>query len=501
MCKYKIITAEEAASFINHDDHVGFSGFTAAGCPKAVSVALAKRAEAEHAAGKPFKIGMFTGASTGDSIDGCLARAHAIKFRTPYQSNIDLRNAINTQDAPYFDMHLSHLGQMLRYGFLGKVNTAIIEASDITDNGEIVPTCGVGIAPTLCHLADKIIVELNSRHPKAIRGMHDIFIPATPPNREAIPIFKPSDRAGAPFIKVDPSKIAGIVETDLPNEGGNFTPVDNITAKIGDNVANFLAGEMAAGRIPKSFLPVQSGVGNIANAVLGAMGENKSIPVFEIYTEVIQDAVITLMKSERVKFASGCSFTVSNPMMDEIYANLDFFKDKLLLRPQEISNNPEVIRRLGLITINTALEADIFGNINSTHVVGTKMMNGIGGSGDFTRNAYLSIFTTPSVAKGTSISAIVPMVSHLDHNEHSVSILITEQGVADLRGKSPVQRAHTIIENCVHPEYKQLLWDYLKLGKGHTPHNLYACFAFHHAFSETKDMHCVDWSKYMACNK
>ncbi|MDR1173150.1 MAG: acetyl-CoA hydrolase/transferase family protein [Bacteroidales bacterium] len=496
MNKYPVITAEEAARFIHNDDNVGFSGFTAAGCPKAVPAALAVRAEAEHAKGNPFKIGMFTGASTGDSIDGTLARAHAIKFRTPYQSNGDLRNAINSQDAPYFDMHLSHLGQMLQYGFLGKVNVAIIEASDITDSGEIVLTCGVGIAPTLCRLADKIIVELNHAHPKAIRGMHDIYMPVAPPNREAIPVYKPSDHAGVPYIKVDPAKIAGIVETDLPNEGGSFTPVDETTAKIGDNVADFLVGEMAAGRIPKSFLPVQSGVGNIANAVLGAMGKHKAIPVFEIYTEVIQDAVITLMESDRVKFASGCSFTVSNPMMDEIYAKLDFFKPKLLLRPQEISNNPEVIRRLGLIAINTALEADIFGNINSTHVTGTKMMNGIGGSGDFTRNAYLSIFTTPSVAKGTNISAIVPMVSHLDHNEHSVSILITEQGVADLRGKSPIQRAHTIIENCVHPEYRQLLRDYLKLGSGHTPHNLHACFAFHHAFNETRDMHNVDWSKY-----
>jgi succinate CoA transferase len=496
MSKFPVMTAEEAARHINNDDNVAFSGFTAAGCPKAVPAALARRAEAEHAAGNPFKIGMFTGASTGDSIDGNLARAHAVKFRTPYQSSGDLRNAINTQDAPYFDLHLSHLGQMLRYGFLGRVNVAIIEAADITDKGEIIPTCGVGIAPTACLLADKVIVEINRKHPKDICGMHDIYVPAAPPHREAIPIYKPSDRAGLPYIKVEPSKIAGVVETDLDNEGGSFTPVDETTAKIGNNVADFLVGEMAAGRIPKEFLPVQSGVGNIANAVLGAMGENKNIPVFEIYTEVIQDAVISLMKSGRVKFASGCSFTVSNPMMDEIYADLRFFKDKLLLRPQEISNNPEVIRRLGLITINTALEADIFGNINSTHVVGTKMMNGIGGSGDFTRNAYLSIFTTPSVAKGTNISSIVPMVSHLDHNEHSVSILITEQGVADLRGKSPIQRAQVIIENCVHPEYKKILWDYLKLGKGHTPHDLHACFALHHAFNETKDMHNVDWTKY-----
>ena len=496
MSRYPFITAEEAANFIHHDDNVGLSGFTAAGCPKVVPAALAKRAVAEHAAGKPFKIGMFTGASTGDSADGDLVRADAIKFRTPYQSNCDLRNAINAQKVPYYDMHLSHIAQMLRYGFLGKVNVAIIEASDITEQGEIVLTNAVGIAPDLCLLADRIIVEVNRNHPKAIRGIHDIYMPESPPYRKEIPIYKPSDRAGTPYIKVDPSKVVGVVETDLPIEGSSFTPSDHITATIGDNVANFITGEMAAGRIPKEFLPVQSGVGNVANAVLGAMGENKSIPVFEVYTEVIQDAVIALMKTERVQFASGCSFTVSNPVMNDIYTQLDFFKDKLFLRPQEITNHPEVIRRLGLITINTALEADIFGNINSTHVTGTKMMNGIGGSGDFTRNAYLSIFTTPSVAKGTSISAIVPMVAHLDHNEHSVMVLITEQGVADLRGKSPIQRAHAIIENCAHPEYKQLLRDYLKLGSGHTPHHLRSCFAFHNAFIESKDMRHVDWSKY-----
>jgi acyl-CoA hydrolase len=256
-------------------------------------------------------------------------------------------------------------------------------------------------------------------------------------------------------------------------------------------------GEIAAGRIPKCFLPVQSGVGNIANAVLGAMGENKSIPVFDIYTEVIQDAVITLMKSDRVKFASGCSLSLSDYMMNCVYADFNSFRDKFVLRPQEISNNPEVARRLGLLTINTALEADVFGNVNSTHVLGTKMMNGIGGSGDFARNAYISIFTCPSVAKEGKISAIVPMVSHLDHSEHSVKVIITEQGIADLRGKSPIQRAQTIIENCVHPDYKQLLWDYIKTGGAkHTPHKLNAAFGMHQAFIDAGDMRKTDWAKY-----
>ena len=342
---------------------------------------------------------MFTGASTGDKLDGEFARANAIKFRTPYQSNKDLRAALNAHQAQYFDLHLSELAQSLRYGFLGKIDVAIVEAADVTEDGEIVPTSGVGILPTICRMADRIIVELNCRHPKEIRGMHDIYEPADPPLRREIPIYTPSDRIGNDCVKVDPAKIVGVVRTDEPNEGGKFSPLDDVTMAIGKNVADFLVSEIKAGRLPKEFVPLQSGVGNVANAVLGCMGANESIPAFNVYTEVIQDAVIELMKQGRVKFASGCSLSVSNEVIREIYANLDFFKDKILLRPQEISNNPEVARRLGLIAINTALEADIFGNINSTHVSGTRMMNGIGGSGDFTRSAMLSIFTTPSTAK------------------------------------------------------------------------------------------------------
>ena len=486
----KFITAEEAASYVHHNDNVGFSGFTPAGCPKVVPGAIARKAAEEHAKGNPFQIGMFTGASTGDKLDGELARANAIKFRTPYQSNKDLRAALNAHQAQYFDLHLSELAQSLRYGFLGKIDVAIVEAADVTEDGEIVPTSGVGILPTICRMADRIIVELNCRHPKEIRGMHDIYEPADPPLRREIPIYTPSDRIGNDCVKVDPAKIVGVVRTDEPNEGGKFSPLDDVTMAIGKNVADFLVSEIKAGRLPKEFVPLQSGVGNVANAVLGCMGANESIPAFNVYTEVIQDAVIELMKQGRVKFASGCSLSVSNEVIREIYANLDFFKDKILLRPQEISNNPEVARRLGLVAINTALEADIFGNINSTHVSGTRMMNGIGGSGDFTRSAMLSIFTTPSTAKDGKISAFVPMVSHLDHSEHSVKIIITEYGVADLRGKSPIQRARCIIDNCVHPDYKPLLEEYLAMGiKGHTPQNLKCCFAFHEELAASGDMH------------
>ena len=495
---FKFVTADEAAAFVNNGDIIGFSGFTAAGCPKDVPTAIANRATAMHNEGKEFKIGMYTGASTGDSLDGALARANAVLFRTPYQSNSDMRNALNREEVAYFDLHLSVLAQSLRYGFVPKPKFAILEVCDITKEGELVLTAGVGISPTIAHLADHIIIEWNHYHPKELRGFHDLYEPLDPPFRREIPVYKADDRIGSTVLKVDPDKILCVVETNRPDEVGGFAPTDEVTEKIGDNVARFLAGELKAGRIPKEFLPVQSGVGNIANALLSSLGENPDIPPFEMYTEVIQDAVIKLMKEGNVKFASGCSLTVSSEVLKEVYADLDFFRDKIVLRPQEISNNPEVARRLGLITINTALEADIFGNVNSTHVLGSKMMNGIGGSGDFTRNAYVSIFTTPSTAKGGKISSIVPMVSHLDHSEHSVKVIITEHGIADLRGKSPSQRAKMIIDNCVAPEYKEMLRDYMKLGgKMHTPTNLSAGFGMHRQFAKTGNMQDTKWEDYV----
>jgi acyl-CoA hydrolase len=319
-----------------------------------------------------------------------------------------------------------------------------------------------------------------------------------PPYREVIPIEKPSDRIGIPYVQLDLNKVVGIVECNIPDEARSFTAPDPITDKIGQNVAEFLAADMKRGIIPSSFLPIQSGVGNIANAVLGALGEDKSIPAFEMYTEVLQDAVVGLMREGRVKFGSACSLTVTNDCLKGIYDDMDFFKDKLVLRQSEISNSPEVIRRLGIIAMNTAIECDLYGHVNSTQICGTKMMNGIGGSGDFTRNAYISIFSCPSTAKGGMISSIVPFASHIDHTEHDVNIIATEQGVADLRGKSPIERARAIIENCAHPDYKNLLWDYLKIStKNHTWHNMGAALSFHDTFIRKGDMHLVDYSEYM----
>lgn len=495
--KIPVITAEEAAAYINDGDTVGFSGFTPAGSVKVVPTAIADRAVAAQKAGHRFQIGVMTGASTGPSLDGVLARADAVSWRTPYQSDKDMRRNINEGKVRFFDMHLSALPQQVRYGFFGPIHCAVIEAADVTEDGEIVPTSSVGATPTFCHKAEKIIIELNRQYPPNLRGLHDIYEPLDPPHRREIPIYSPSDRIGSPVIKVDPRKIVGIVKTDRPDESGTFAPLTEVTRQIGSNVADFLANELKAGRLPKEFLPIQSGVGNVANAVLGAMGEHPDIPPFQMYTEVVQDSVLALMRRGKVRFASTAALTMSTDLLETVYNHLNFFMKRLVLRPQEITNNPEIVRRLGIISINTAIEVDLFGNVNSTHMMGRSLMNGIGGSGDFTRNAFLSIFTCPSTAKKNMISTIVPLVSHMDHSEHSVQVIVTENGVADLRGKSPAERAWLIADRCADADFKnELLGYFYHIRDGHTPQTLAAAYAMHQQFLETGSMKGVVWGDY-----
>jgi propionyl-CoA:succinyl-CoA transferase len=261
-----------------------------------------------------------------------------------------------------------------------------------------------------------------------------------------------------------------------------------VSQRIAGHVVDFLLDELHLGRIPADFLPLQSGVGNVANAVMAGLGES-DVPPFYMFSEVYQDALVDLMVNERLLGASTTSLTLSEPQLQRVYADMDFFAPRIVLRPQELTNNPGVVRRLGVIAINTALEMDIYGNANSTHVTGTHLMNGIGGSGDFVRNAYLSILVCPSIAKGGKISAVVPMVSHVDHNEHSVQVLATEQGLADLRGLGPMERARMVIEKCAHPAYREYLHDYIARSPvAHIPHDLTRCFELHRNLMEHGEM-------------
>ncbi|MBI1290519.1 succinate CoA transferase [bacterium] len=481
--RFPILTPDEAAAHVSNGQMVAFSGFTPAGAAKAVPRALAVKARALHAKGEPFRIKVLTGASTGRSLDETLAEAEAISWRAPYQSSSALRKQMNAGKTDFVDMHLSHLPQWLSFGFFGDIDVAVIEASEVTADGRVYLSTSVGASPTFLQLAKKIIIEVNGTlHPR-LRDMADIAVLPPPPHRSPIPIFHPLDRIGVPFVHVDPKKIVGIVQTNEWDEVGEFSPPDEASQRIAGFAVEFLLSEMKAGRIPPEFLPLQSGVGNVANAVMAGLGDNDKIPPFYMYSEVFQDSLPALMKSGKMLGASTTSLTVMPSTLQEMYEDMDFYTSRIVLRPQEYSNNPGVVRRLGVISMNTALEVDIYGHANSTHVCGTTMMNGIGGSGDFTRNAYFSIFMCPSVAKGGAISAIVPFCSHVDHNEHSVQVVITDQGIADLRGRSPEERAQLLINNCAHPTYRDYLRSYLANSrKGHLRHQLGKAFELHENF-------------------
>ena len=484
---FRIMTAERAAEMIKDGMTVGVSGFTPSGYPKAVPAALAERVRS----GDRIKIDLYSGASVGPEIDTLLTEAKAIRRRLPYHTNSDLRREINAGNVEYLDIHISQSPQYINYHFLKKIDVAIVEALAINEDGSIIPTTSVGNAPTFIKNADLVIVELNTKIPLEMEGMADIITLENPPNRGPINICHPGDRIGKPYMECSPEKIAAVVINEGIDKTRPLGSVDETSAKISEHILDFLSKEVDCGRLPESLLPLQSGVGSVANAVLYGLCESQ-YENLTCYTEVVQDSMLELIRQGKTEIVSTTAISPSPDEMKRFLADIDRFKDKIILRPQEISNNPEVIRRLGVIAMNTAIEIDIYGNVNSTHIMGSKIMNGIGGSGDFSRNAAISIFSTPSTAKGGAISSVVPMVSHVDHTEHEVMVVVTEQGYADLRGLSPKERAVKIIENCAHPDFKQELTDYFEqacqTAKTHTPHLLEQSFSWHTRFLKTGSM-------------
>lgn len=488
----KVTTAEKAAEYVKDGMNVGVSGFTPSGYPKAVPLALAERNKT-----KPFKVNIWSGASLGPEIDE--AMVDCIDRRLPYQTNNAMRKAINEGKVKYTDLHLSHTAQIARYGFMANrrdVDIAIIETCVIKDIGGgkvgLVPTTSMGNSSSWVQSAKQVIVEVNTSQPKELEGMHDSYVPLDPPNRKPIPIERPEDRIGTPYIPCELSKIVAVVPCDITDKTRPLAAIDEDSKKMGENLVAFFKEEVKAGRLPKNLLPLQSGVGGVANAVINGL-VNSDFEDLTVYTEVIQDGMFDLIDAGKLRIASGTALTPSPDCLKKFKEKLDFYKPHLMLRPQEIANSPEVARRIGIIAMNTAIEVDLYGNVNSTHINGTKLMNGIGGSGDFARNGFLTVFFTTSMAKKGAVSSVVPFCSHIDHTEHDVDVIVSERGVADLRGLTPKERALVIIDKIANPKYQPMLLDYFKraceaCGNSQTPHILEEAFSFHERAVKTGTM-------------
>lgn len=483
----KITTPELAALSVKEGMKIATGGTTHAGYPRAFFSALAER----FRKGDRVKIDLHTCSPLGKEIDGELANLDGIHRRLSHQAQPPMAKAINEGKILYADMGGCVHATQARYGFFGMMDLVIVEAIAITPEGFIIPSTAISDVPSFIKIAKQMIIEINLILPEELEGIHDIHVPENPPHRKTIPILRPTDRIGTPYIEVDPKKILHIIGSDLKGTLPTRPPVDKNSEMIAHHFIQFLEEEVRQGRLPPHLFPLQVGLGGVAEAVVRGLANSKFERLW-IHSALLNDAVLDLIDAGKVLEASGAGLYFSEEGLARFFKNLDQYKKVLVIRPLDISCSPEVIQRLGVIALNGAIEVDIYGHVNSTHIGGGRILTGVAGSIEFARNSSISVFLTPSVTKGTDVSCIVPMVTHVDHTEHEVSLIVTEQGYADLRGLDPRERARVIIDHCAHPEYRPLLYDYFdramsKTG-GHEPQLLDDPFPFHRRLMETGKM-------------
>ncbi|THU99836.1 hypothetical protein K435DRAFT_837547 [Dendrothele bispora CBS 962.96] len=551
----KLAQPQDIAPLFKNGDYIGWSGFTGVGYPKQLPTAIADHLESNNLQANPEtkkKFNLFVGASVGPEVEDRWAALDMIARRYPHQVGKEVSKGINSGRIEFADKHLSMFPQDLTYGYYSlqkppsshshphkPLDWAIVEATAVTEEGWIVPGASIGATPEILQSADKIVIEVNTLIPN-LEGLHDVNQSFMPPSRQPYLITHPSDRIGTTAIPIDPDRVIAILESQSPDNTGPNAPETPESRLIAHHLIQFLQSEVHLNRLPTNLLPLQSGIGNVANSIIGGLAEGPFEKV-QVWTEVLQDTFIGFFETGKLEFATATSIRFSPEGFEHFYEHWESYKNRLVLRSQQVANSPELIRRLGIIAMNTPLEVDIYGHANSTCALGSRMLNGLGGSADFLRNAKLSIMHTPSTrptkTDPTGISCIVPFASHVDQTgmsyspqpslisftnsrpspfpspllqlppqthtlkEHDLDIVVTEQGLADLRGLSPRERAPLIISKCAHPDYKDLLMEYydrslyecLKRGAGHEPHMLRNAFKMYTNMLEHGTMKIKAW--------
>ncbi|MCX5819928.1 MAG: hypothetical protein NTW71_02195 [Deltaproteobacteria bacterium] len=461
----KVMTAEEAALLFRDGMLVATSGSTM-GFPKATFGALAERIRAQGG----IKIDLMCAGPLSSEFEDVLFEAGGIRRRIGAVGGEKLRGGINRGEVTFIEGKGSSLPLQVKRGWFGTVDMAVIEAVGLTETGQIIPSTAVYDAPEWIEAASQVIVEINLNRPLSLEGLHDIYQRGDDP----IPVVgngNPLKRIGVPYFLVDPGKIKAIVISDLGDKPSKEAKPDAMGAAIGQYLVDFFRKEVAAGRLSESLPPFELGFGELFGSMMQKIGEG-GFKNFRFHLPMVTDPVFELVEAGKVEWVEGIALRLSSEAWKRFEQDPERFKKVMVLRPFTVINSPELIQRMGVIAINGCLEMDLQGQVNSSHVLGTKIMAGIGGTYDYARNSPCSIFIARSTTKGGNISSIVPMVSHVDHTEHDVDVLVTEQGLADLRGKDPRERAREIIRQCAHPDYREMLSDYLDRAEkepGHIP--------------------------------
>ncbi len=465
----KVMPVEEAVQLVPDRCKIGISGFTKSGEPKIFLPALARHLS-QYA--PKTRLALFSGASLSEEVENPIASF--VGKRGPYMSSSVARKMIHAGEMDFTDVHLSSFARNLIYGFYGNLDLAVIEVSRIRPDGSVILSSSVGISAEALSMAKKIILEVNPAIPD-YTGFHDIVLPTIHPRVcWPIPIVNVDDRVGTPYVEIDKNKIVAIIESNKSDYPVDFKPTTEVESKIAENVVEFLLYCRKTFNWGKRLPPIQSGVGNVANAIIGELYKSPFQKI-RFWTEVFQDGMMRFLQDDdKFECASATAVSFSLEAKQEFERLFSRCREKLILRPMWLSNNAELISRLFVIAMNTPIEVDIYGHVNSTHVDGSRIINGLGGSGDFFRHAYISIVHTPSVRHlrdGRTVSCVMPYVRHIDHTEHDINCVITEQGFAlNTEIRSGWRRAEDIIQKCAHPHFRPVLRDYLKLaGKGDEP--------------------------------
>lgn len=461
------IAAAEAADRIPTDATVLTSGFGRVGYPKSVPEAIA---ESERS----YDLTLISGGSVGDEIDTALVESDSIERRFPYQATPAAREAINDNRIAFHDRHIAGLADEVQFRQLAESDIAVVEAIAVGEDW-LIPSTSIGQTPAYVEAADELIVEVNRAQPLTLSAFHDVYRPTPPPDREPIPLSAPCERIGGPRIRFDPAKLVGVVETEDPDSPYEFRDPTETDEAIASNLGTFLEREVDRNPALAEAVRVQFGVGSLGNALASALSD---VPFGDrtvtYYGEVFQDGLLDLVENGEIAGASATSLALSRAGQKRLFEDVERYAEDIVLRPGDVSNSPELVSRLGVVSINSALEVDVYGHVNSTHVSGSRLLNGVGGSGDFVRNGLVSVVALPSTAVDGAVSTIVPSVPHVDHTEHDVDVVITEHGVADLRGRSPVERAEAIVAACAAPKTREALGSYLDAAGtsgGHVHHD------------------------------
>lgn len=458
----KVMPAEEAVKHVSDGDILAISGFTKSAEPKVFMPALARHLAANA---PEAKITLYSGASLSEEVEAPIAPF--VSRRGPYMSCKTSRRLIHEGKMDFADVHLSMFARNFMYGFYGEPDVAVVEVSRIRRDGSVILTSAVGISAEALAKARKVVLEVNAYGPD-YTGYHDIHLPPVPPDVGwPIPITSVGDRLGAPYAHVDPDRVVAVVESREPDHGVEFEASRPIHDRIAGHIVDFLLHTRDRLGWQRWLPPIQSGVGNVANAVIAALYDSPFQKI-SFWTEVFQDGMLRFVEDrDKFRAASSTGLSFSEAGAKDFHRIFEQCKDVVTLRPMWISNSAEIISRLFVIAMNTPLEVDIYGQVNSTHVSGRRIVNGLGGSGDFFRNAYLSIAHTPSVRRlrdGRVVSCVMPHVNHIDHTEHDITCIVTEQGyTVNMEIRDARHLAREIIENCAHPHFRPLLYDYLRM--------------------------------------